>query len=116
MGLLQAWMTALAALTIVVCIRVVGIVLVLALLTIPQALAAQVTRNLGPMMAVSVGVSWLALGGGLLLSFLWNWPAGPAVVCCAGLLYGLVRLGGLLRDRLRLKDMRRGLDGGRSPA
>ena len=95
-------MTALAALTIVVCIRVVGIVLVLALLTIPQALAGQVTRNLGPMMAVSIAVSWLSLGTGLLLSFTLNWPAGPAVVCCAGILFGLVAGGAAIRTgRLR---------------
>lgn len=73
-------MTALTALSVVACLRIVGIVLVLSLLTIPQMTAAVFTGRYRVIMILS-GIFGLAgCLGGLALSFALNIPSGAAVI------------------------------------
>ncbi|MCD4810320.1 MAG: metal ABC transporter permease, partial [Methanosarcinales archaeon] len=60
----------LIALTIVVLIRVVGIILVIALLTIPAAMSRQFTSNLKKMMMLSILFGAVFSSGGIWLSYL----------------------------------------------
>ena len=60
---------ALAALAIVTLIRVVGVILAIALLTIPPAAARPWVQTLPGMMAVAVGVCAASTVGGLFLSY-----------------------------------------------
>jgi zinc transport system permease protein len=53
-GVLYVLLLCMIALTVVVLIRVVGIILVIALLTIPAALARQITHDIGKMMMLAV--------------------------------------------------------------
>ena len=86
----------LIALTVVVLIRVVGIILVIALLTIPPALSRQFTSSLRKMMLLSVLFSAAFTFGGLWLSFSLNLASGATIILLAGtvllLSFGLSRL------------------------
>ncbi len=70
----------LIAVTIVISIRVVGIVLLISLLTMPAVIANQMTRSFGRMM---VGASVVAVAGtliGLYASYLLDIPSGAATI------------------------------------
>lgn len=77
----------LTALTVVLLVRVAGIVLAIALLTLPAASAGLLTRRLDRMMALAValgiGVSLL----GLAVSYAPGWPPGATIVEGAVLVY-----------------------------
>jgi ABC-type Mn2+/Zn2+ transport system permease subunit len=73
----------LVALTIVVSLKTVGAILVFALLLIPAATAYQLTSSLHRMMAYSVAIGVLVSVTGVLLSFQFDLPTGPAIVLLA---------------------------------
>ena len=78
---------ALTACTIVLLLNVVGIILVIALLTLPAATAGCFTRHLWSMMTLAAALSCVFVTGGLLGSFYYRLPSGPAVVVLAGVVY-----------------------------
>ncbi len=78
---------AFTALTIVLLMNVVGIILVIALLSLPAAAAGCFSRHLWSMMLVSGVLSMLFVVSGLLLSYFCRVPSGPAIVVLAGLVY-----------------------------
>jgi len=82
----------LISLTIVLNIRVVGIILILSLLTIPQATANVLTREFGRMMVYSVGFAFLASFVGLLISYFANIPSGATIIFTQVILFGMVKL------------------------
>ena len=86
----------LTALTVVLLATVVGIILVIALLTLPAATAANFARRLGPIMALGAAISLGLTWGGLALSYAPDLPAGAVIILLAGAVYlaslGLVRL------------------------
>ena len=75
----------LVALSVVVMIKVVGVILVIALLTIPAAIAKQYTYNLGRMMILSVVLGMILTTAGLYLSYLFNLASGATIVLVLGL-------------------------------
>lgn len=77
----------LVALVVAVAIRIVGVVLVTALLIVPAATAQNLARTFRAMVFWSVGSSVVALFGGLLLSFATNLPSGPTIVFVASVLF-----------------------------
>lgn len=74
----------LIALTVVVLIRVVGVILVIALLTIPAALSRQFTHRLSSMMFLSVFLCAIFSICGLLLSYAFDLPSGATIVLVSG--------------------------------
>jgi len=70
----------LIALTVVVLIKVVGIILIIALLTIPAAMARQFTHSLKRMMLLSVLFGAVFAVGGLWLSYALDWASGATIV------------------------------------
>lgn len=88
-GMLYLGMLALTALTIVLLINLVGIMLVIALLTLPAAVAGCYARHLKSMMVLTAGFSALFLTGGVLLSCFLELPSGPAVVVLSGTVYAI---------------------------
>jgi len=74
----------LIALTVVVLIRVVGIILVIALLTIPAAMARQFTHSLKKMMLLSIFLGVAFALGGLWLSYELDLASGATIVLLAG--------------------------------
>jgi zinc transport system permease protein len=100
-GLLTMVLLGLTALTVVVLVQIVGIVMVIALLALPAATAAHLTRRLGHMMVVSVGLSMICTTGGLVVSYRPDLPAGPTIILVAGIVYLITLNGALIHRRLR---------------
>jgi zinc transport system permease protein len=92
----------LTALTVVLLSTVVGIVLVIALLTLPAAAAARFTRSLGRMMLVAAILCALFSVGGLALSYGPEWPAGATIIITAGACYlAITAIAAMVRRRRR---------------
>ncbi|MFH0958784.1 MAG: metal ABC transporter permease [Pseudomonadota bacterium] len=77
----------LAALTVVILATVVGIVMVVALLTLPVAIAALFCRTLWLMMIVSTLLCAIFTTSGLAISYAPDYPAGATTILVAGLAY-----------------------------
>jgi len=78
---------ALVALTVVIAVQAVGMILVIALLTIPGYIAECYSKNLLQMMIISVLVSLVLVVAGLLLACQLNFVAGPTIIVCGVLMY-----------------------------
>ncbi len=70
----------LSALTIVVAIKVVGLILVIALLTIPIYIAQKLSRSLGTMMIYSGILSTIFTMIGLYLSYVYDLTSGATII------------------------------------
>ena len=81
------------ALTIVVLIKVVGIILVIALLTIPASLSRKFTHNLKHMMIISIAFGIVISIAGIILSYALDVPSGATIILVLSLVYGFVTLG-----------------------
>lgn len=82
--------TIVTALTVVLLVRVVGIVLAVALLTLPAATAGLLTKRLDRMMLLATLLGALLGVGGLALSYTPGWPPGATIVELAIVVYLLV--------------------------
>lgn len=90
--LLNLVLLVLIALTIIVLIRAVGIILVIALLTIPAATAGRLTSSLKYMMIIAIILGMLFTSGGLLLSYVFDLPSGATIILLAGIVFVLVSI------------------------
>lgn len=70
----------LVAVTIVLSIRLVGIVLLISLLTVPQMTANVFTHKFSKIMLLSVVISLVGCIGGLLMSYYLNVPSGAFII------------------------------------
>lgn len=102
-GLLYTLLLVLAAVTIVTLIYVVGVVLVIAMLTLPVAVAGRLTRKMWQMMIVAAALSAALTVGGLALSYGPDLPTGPTTILLAGAVYLLANLVAWGRRRFSLK-------------
>jgi len=84
---LDYFLFVLIALTIIVLIKVVGIILVIALLTIPPAIAKQFTHNLRNLMFMAIGIGGVLSLAGLTLSYYMNVPSGATIILTASAVY-----------------------------
>ena len=75
--------------SMVLMVRLVGIILSLALLVLPAATASRFSRRLWVIMLYAIGLSLLYNTGGLALSFQFDIPTGPFIVLMASVVYGL---------------------------
>ncbi len=89
----------LVALTVVILIQVVGLIMVIALLTLPAAIAGHFVASLGRMMLIAMALGMLFTSGGLALSYQYDLPSGAVTVLLAGAAYLLITLGKVLGDR-----------------
>ena len=83
---------AIIALTIVVNIRIVGIILVISLLTIPQATAGLLTKNFKKMIFLSIIIGFISSIGGLLISYDLNIPSGASIIFSSVVLFSIVKV------------------------
>lgn len=84
---IEAGLTILVALTIVSCLQLVGIIMVVALLSVPQTTAALFVHTFRAMMMLSALLSFVACLGGLTMSYWFNIPSGAAIILIAIGLY-----------------------------
>jgi zinc transport system permease protein len=82
----------LIALTVVMTMRVVGLIMVIALLTMPAAISAQFVNTLKRMMVLSSALSVLFTVVGLWLSYRLNLTSGATIILVSGAAY-LISLG-----------------------
>ncbi len=82
---------AFVALTVVINIKVVGIILVLALLTIPQSIANTLTMNYKKIILLSVLTGFIGLVAGLLGAYYLNIPSGASIVFTLVIMLAIVK-------------------------
>lgn len=82
----------LIAVSVVLLVQIVGLILVIALLTLPAAIAQHYVRNIGAMMLLATLVTALSCGAGLALSYAPDLPAGATIVLVAASAYLLSTL------------------------
>lgn len=81
------------ALTIVACLRMIGIVLVISLLTLPQMTANLFTHSFKRIIWLSIGIGYAGCLGGLFLSYQMQVPSGAAIIFFSILVYALCKMG-----------------------
>ncbi|MCG8529986.1 MAG: metal ABC transporter permease [Desulfovibrionales bacterium] len=81
--MLHTILVAMAALSIVMIIRVVGLILVIALLTIPPFIAERNAKKLGAMMLTAIFWSIVFCIAGLFLAFWCNITSGASIIAIA---------------------------------
>ena len=81
------------ALTIVSCLRMVGIVLAISLLTIPQMTANLFTNKFKRIIWLSIAIGYLSCLGGLLISYRLNVPSGASIIFFSILIYIACKIG-----------------------
>ncbi|WP_071396314.1 metal ABC transporter permease [Bacillus tuaregi] len=80
----------LIALTVVILIRVVGFILVIALLSAPTAISKYFTNNLKTMMILTSSISLFFSLTGLWISYKLNVPSGASIILLSGISYLLL--------------------------
>lgn len=98
--LFNAILISLVALTIVLNIRVVGIILVMSLLTIPQAIANLFTRRFDHMIGYSIAFGFTGSVIGLVFSYIGDIPSGAAIIFSLVVLWGVIKSGMVIRTSL----------------
>ena len=101
-GAIYVLLLSLMALTIVLSIKVVGIILVSALIVIPAAAAYQLTEDFRRMMLLAVVIGNLSAIVGLFLSYGLNTASGATMVLTATLIFFLSALLSPRRQRARV--------------
>jgi len=91
-GALNLLLTLLTALTTVVAMRMVGVLLVSAMIVIPALTGVALGRSFHTATAVAIGVALLSMTGGLIAAYYLRLAAGGAVVLTALLLFAAASL------------------------
>ena len=89
----------LIALTIVSCLRMVGIVLVISLLTIPQMTANLYTSSFKKIIWLSILIGYLGCLGGLAISYKLQVPSGASIIFIYIIFYILSKLYKLITQK-----------------
>lgn len=90
-------LTVMLAVLVAVAIKIVGALLITAMLIIPAATARPISRTPERMAVIAVTVGVLAVAAGLSASFYWDMPTGPSIVTAATVLFAVASLFSLSR-------------------
>jgi zinc transport system permease protein len=93
----QLVLTLALAVVVAVAIKVVGVLLIAALLIIPAAAARPFARTPEGMAVIAVITAALSVLGGLQASLMFDTPTGPSIVCVAALIFAGSAIGTSLR-------------------
>lgn len=96
---LYALLLSLMAITIVVAIKIVGIILVSALLVIPAAAAQRLTSDYRVLLSLSVVIGVVAVVVGLVLSYVLDLASGATIVVTATAIFGGSYAIGMIQNR-----------------
>ena len=80
------------AVTVVMVVQVVGLILVIALLTIPPSISEKYSKSLAGMMVLSCLLGMLFTTGGLWLSYRFDMTSGAAIIFLASIVFFLSML------------------------
>ncbi|WP_417249775.1 metal ABC transporter permease [Celeribacter sp.] len=85
------------ALVVGTAIKVVGVLLIVALLLIPAAAARPFARSPEAMALIALGVGALSVTGGIGAAYQFDTPTGPTIVSTAAVIFAVVSLARVLR-------------------
>lgn len=94
----------LIAMSVVVLIRVVGIILVLALFTAPPAIAELLSKSLKLRMILSIVIGSLFCLAGLFVSYVLNIGSGAVIVILSAIGYLIVYVASSIKYRMEIKQ------------
>ncbi len=89
------------AIVVAVAIKVVGVLLIAAMLIIPAAAARPLSRTPEGMAVMAAGIGALSALLGMRGSYLYDTPAGPSIVAVAAVLFAVANLAGTVMRRGR---------------
>lgn len=78
---------AMIGLAVVMLMRVVGLIMIIALLTVPAAIGAMYLKNMKHIMWLASGLSLVFTIGGLLISYTFNLSSGATIILVSGGVY-----------------------------
>lgn len=96
----------LAAVTITVAMRTVGLLLVSALMVVPVAASQQLTRSFRSTHLVAIVIGLISAVGGLVTSYEIETQPGPTIVLVALIIFALTATAAMLRSRSRSRRHR----------
>ena len=85
---------------IIINIKTIGIILIISILTIPQATAAIIAKKYSVIIYLSILFSFLGILFGLLFSYIFNIPSGPAIIVALIVIMLIVKIGDFLKDKI----------------
>lgn len=97
----QLVLTLSLAIVVAVAIKVIGVLLIAALLIIPAAAARPLSNTPERMVLIAGGIGCLATVAGLRAAWILDTPAGPSIVCIAAITFAVTSVVGRLRSRFR---------------
>ncbi|NMC53579.1 MAG: metal ABC transporter permease [Chloroflexi bacterium] len=86
-NLIYMLLLSLIAITVVMMMRVVGLIMVIAMLTIPAAISGMFVRSLKNMMVLSALLGIVFSITGLWISYTWNLTSGATIILVSGVAY-----------------------------
>ena len=95
-GFVRIAFTLLIALAVAIAMKIIGLILIVALLIIPAATARRFARSPEQMAVLASAVGVAAVVGGLHSSLVWDTPSGPSIVVAALALFALAHGGAAL--------------------
>ncbi len=93
----------LVAATIVLTIKVAGIILVISLLTIPQTIANLFTKDFRNIIFLSIPFAFLGAFAGLLLSYALNIPSGASIIMALVLTFIAAKLLSIVINHIKVR-------------
>jgi zinc transport system permease protein len=85
--LLYLILVTMIGLAVVMLMRVVGLIMIIALLTVPAAIGSLFMINMKKIMWLATGLSLVFTTGGLLISFFFNLTSGATIILVSGAAY-----------------------------
>ena len=85
---------------IIINIKTIGIILIISILTIPQATAAIIARKYSVIIYLSILFSFLGILFGLLFSYIFNIPSGPAIIVALIVIMLIVKVGAFVKGKI----------------
>ncbi len=86
-NLFNMMLLVMTAITVVLMTTIIGIVMVIALLTIPAAIAGLLSKRIWVIMVLSVIITALFTMSGLVVSYLTDLPSGSVIIALSGVTY-----------------------------
>jgi len=101
--LVNSLMLILVSITIVAGIRMVGIILLLSILTLPSSTANLFTRRFKTIALIAIAINMISISAGLIFAFELNIPSGAAVVFVQVFVFAIAKLFVTIRMYLSMK-------------
>jgi zinc transport system permease protein len=95
----------LVALTIVLNIKVVGIILLISLLTVPQSIANFFTQTFKNIILLSMLIGFIGIIAGLIISYTLNIPSGASIIFSLIVLFGISKLFLIIANRYKISKI-----------